>query len=190
MRRTVTLAIGLLGAAWLASACSRTGLLGEDESPAASPPPTPLACAPRAAALRIAREPSNLYFVLDRSGSMSEGISGSAGSKWDAVRAAAVDVVRALGSQARVGAAVFPAASGVCAAGEEVFPAVRGDPPIPGIVDGPVTAAFARAIDVPTSGYTPTAATLQAIRRPLASLPGRTSVVLATDGGPNCSDAG
>lgn len=193
MRCRVTTAIGLLIGVLTTSGgagCSRTGLPIEDDAP--SPiVQLPASCSSKALAMSLIEQPPNLYFVLDRSGSMSEALAGAAGaSKWDAVQAASVDLVRSLGAHVRVGATVFPAGSGVCDPGQEVFPAVRGDPVLPGTGDGPVTRSFAQSIAVPTSGYTPTAATLAALRTTLSSLPGRTSVVLATDGGPNCSTAG
>jgi len=58
-----------------------------------------------------------------------------------------------LGSQANVGAAIFPGRTideDPCVAGEEVFPAQPGDPIVNGTCgnDGPVTHAFSRAISL------------------------------------------
>lgn len=186
MRSRITLVFGLVAQV----SCSRTGLLVDEEPDAVAPVAQPTTCAPTALALHVEERPPNLYFALDRSGSMAETLAGGAMTKWGAVQAAAVDLVRRLGAHVRVGATVFPAASGSCDPGEEVFPTLRGDPSLPGAGDGPVTRAFAEAIAVPVSGYTPTAATLVKLRAPLASLGGSTSVVLATDGGPNCSTKG
>jgi len=145
--------------------------------------------------LEVTTDPPNLYFVIDRSGSMAEIVDGR--RKYDVVATAAVSLARALGSQANVGAAVFPGRAAdpadQCAPGGEVYPTGPGDPIRSGLCgsDGPVTRAFSRAISLPSgvtpSGGTPTAATLTALLPTLAALHGRTFVVLATDGGPNCN---
>lgn len=49
--------------------------------------------------------------------------------------------------------------------------------------------ALLSATSAPAAGGTPTAATLLALRPVLAKLPGKTFVILATDGGPNCNAA-
>src|SRR5260370_25018174 len=117
--------------------------------------------------------------------------------KCDGVATAAVALVRSLGSRAKVGAAVFPgplvSEDRPCVAGDEVYPATAGDPVRGGICgsDGPVTRAFSRAISLPSgvapTGSTPTSATLTALLPRLVALRGRTVVLLATDGGPNCN---
>jgi hypothetical protein len=145
--------------------------------------------------LEVTTDPPNLYFVIDRSGSMAEVVDGR--RKYDAVANAAVALARALGSQANVGAAVFPGhavdPADQCSPGAEVYPVGPGDPIRNGLCgnDGPVTRAFSRAISLPSgvtpSGGTPTAATLTALLPTLAALRGRTFVLLATDGGPNCN---
>ncbi len=140
---------------------------------------------------QVTPEPPNLYFVLDRSGSMLDTASPTTTTtKYSAVRKASIDVVLELGSLVNVGAAVFPGNpdASECSTGSEVFSTRRGD--VPGSFTGsygPVTAAFASAINVAPAGGTPTAATLRSLLSVLTPLPGRTSVVLATDGGPNCS---
>jgi hypothetical protein len=134
----------------------------------------------------------NLYFVIDRSGSMQEFVDGE--QKYAAVVTAATSLVRSLGPQANVGAAVFPGRTvdeqNPCAAGEEVFTTRPGDAlPTGSCGDGPVTRGFANAVS-PTGGAfgaTPTASTLTALLPLLDRLPGRTAVILATDGGPNCN---
>ena len=147
--------------------------------------------------LRATHDPPNLYFVIDRSGSMGEIVDGRV--KYDAVATASVALVRRLGSQVNVGAAVFPG-PGVnpdddCATGEEVLPTRPGDPLQTGTcsIDGEVTRAFSRSISIPSGttpiGGTPTAATLARLLPTLSALSGRTAVILATDGGPNCNPA-
>lgn len=142
-------------------------------------------------------DPPNLYFVIDRSGSMGELVDGR--EKYSAVAGAAVALVRSLGSKAKVGAAVFPGRhvsdSQQCVVGEEVFASTLGDTVLGTACDpdGPVTRAFSAAISLPNNappvGATPTAATLASLLPVLAALPGRTAVILATDGGPNCNGA-
>jgi len=122
----------------------------------------------------------NLYFVIDRSGSMGNMVEGR--QKYDAVAGAAVDLVRSLGSKVKVGAAVFPGphvdAMHLCEVGEEVFATTLGDAVRGGSCDpdGPVTRAFSSSISLPDnappSGATPTAATLNHILPGLAALPG------------------
>lgn len=133
-------------------------------------------------------EPPNLFFVLDRSGSMAEG-SGQPGlSRYDAVRVAVVHVARNLGDKANYGVAVFPGEPVVqgCETGTEIFKTRAGDPQ--GTTgNGPVTSAIAAATQLDPVGGTPTADTLVALLPTLQALSGKTAVVLATDGGPNCN---
>ncbi|MET0595020.1 MAG: vWA domain-containing protein [Polyangiaceae bacterium] len=147
--------------------------------------------------LNATADPPNVYFVLDRSGSMQEIVDGR--MKWDAVASASVALVRRLGSQVNVGAAVFPDPSMnpdlECAAGAEVFTTRPGDPLENRScnIDGDVTRAFSRSISLPSRavplGGTPTSSTLARLVPTLSALPGRTVVILATDGGPNCNAA-
>jgi hypothetical protein len=147
--------------------------------------------------LQATSDPPNIYFVIDRSGSMQEIVDGR--MKYDAVATASVALVRRLGAQVNVGAAVFPGPlvnpDDGCATGAEVFPTRPGDPLQTGAcsVDGEVTRAFSRSISLPSGtvpvGGTPTASTLARVLPTLSALSGRTVVILATDGGPNCNDA-
>jgi hypothetical protein len=123
---------------------------------------------------------------------MADGIAGPGSqSKYKALRGALVSLVRDLGSRVNVGAALFPATSfDTCAPGAEVLSTRAGDDPswkAKGM-DGPATTAFADATGVSPFGGTPTASTFQAIMSTLLSLSGRTYVVLATDGAPNCNE--
>ncbi|MEM1031524.1 MAG: vWA domain-containing protein [Myxococcota bacterium] len=130
----------------------------------------------------------NVYFVFDRSGSMvtPEGGPAPAFSRFNRLRDASVAVVEDLGPLINVGLALFPAggADG-CAAGGEVMPVTPGDKP----GASATLEAFASALDVVPDGGTPIAATLDGLRPRLAGLPGRTIVMLVTDGGPNCNAA-
>jgi hypothetical protein len=88
-----------------------------------------------------------------------------------------------------VGAAVFPDPStNNCAPGVEVIAPRPGDAPAG--TPGPAQAALLTALGrIPAAGGTPTAETLSSLLPRLRSLPGKTYVVLATDGGPNCNAA-
>jgi hypothetical protein len=135
----------------------------------------------------VAFDAPALYFVLDASGSMTESDGGDY-TRYEVLRAAVVDLVGRLGDRARVGAALFPhdaSDQDACRPGDEVFPVTLGDPP--GEQEGPTTESFASAIDIEPAGGTPTAITLEAVRRALVSIAGDRAVILATDGGPNCN---
>jgi hypothetical protein len=126
----------------------------------------------------------NIYFVLDRSGSMSEW------GKWTTVQQVIGSVMVSLGPRANFGAAVFPASydNTGCAPGNQVFSVRRGDSPAG--TPGPATDAMLATLrTIPAAGGTPTAATLNALQQPLFDLGGKIYVILATDGGPNCDAA-
>ncbi len=126
-------------------------------------------------------DPPNLYFVLDRSGSMAEG------NKWDRVRVVVAQILRGLGPRANFGATVFPGFERTaCALPKEVLPLSPGDPPG---IDGPTTETLLTATAGAPFGGTPTAEALRAVARGLGGVTGKTFVVLATDGGPNCNAA-
>jgi hypothetical protein len=127
-------------------------------------------------------DPPTMYFVLDTSGSMSED------NKWRSVQLVVGNLVTQLGPRARFGAATFPnqhVASTACAPGVEVFPPTAGDP-VAGTAGSTEQNLLTILGEIPASGGTPTAATLQGLTNRLTSLSGRTYVILATDGGPNC----
>ena len=122
----------------------------------------------------------NLYFVLDRSGSMSTD------NKWTTVRLVVSQVMKSLGPRANFGVAIFPSptSNDTCAAGGQVMNVRQGDAPAG--TQGPTTSTMISVTSVAPLGGTPTAATLDALVPTLQSLSGRTFVILATDGGPNC----
>jgi hypothetical protein len=145
-------------------------------------------------------DPPNLFFVLDRSASMKNPWSGGGGlSKWETVVRELPQLVTALGPRASYAAAVFPdPATDGCDPGTVVFP--RGGVPVlrgnaPAGVSGPTAAALTRTLGggplgvAPPSGGTPTAATLAALAPTIKAIRGKTYVILATDGGPNCNGA-
>ncbi len=126
--------------------------------------------------------PPNLYFVLDRSGSMAED------DKWGTIVTVLAKLVIGLGPRANIGAAVFPNPNDIepCGDGVEVAAPHQGDSPAG--VAGPWASALLGILDrIQANGGTPTAATLQALTPRVTSLPGKTYVILATDGGPNCN---
>lgn len=126
-------------------------------------------------------EPPNMYFVLDRSGSMLTD------DKWTKIKVVVANVVRALGRRINVGVTVYPAVSSGCATGAEVLSLRRGDAPQANDEDGPTTLALIQAMNVGAGGGTPTSATLVEVAKKLKSAKGKTFVVLATDGAPNCT---
>lgn len=142
--------------------------------------------------LREVDRPPNLYFVVDRSGSMGAPFEGSAYNRYKTALSSITDLLNQIGHRVRYGAAVFPstAAPESCAAGQQVFPTVRGDPvecATSGRV-GPVLRDLTlRLSDIGPDGATPTAATLESILPTLSELEGDTFVVLVTDGAPNCN---
>ena len=122
----------------------------------------------------------NIYFLLDRSGSMS------VDDKWTTVRTVVSNTIRALGPRVNVGATVFPGFSqAACDGPTEVMSLRPGDPP--GTANGPNVQTLLKATTTPPYGGTPTAAALTYVRQKLAGAQGKTYVVLATDGGPNCN---
>jgi hypothetical protein len=129
----------------------------------------------------------NIYFVLDKSGSMAE-LEGSE-SRYAIVRDAAKDFILGLGPLINIGAAVFPGGdveSDPCAAGEQVMEVTPGDPFDDG-KQGPTTISFLGATKGTPLGGTPVSATLEGLESQLGGLTGETIVMLLTDGGPNCN---
>jgi hypothetical protein len=97
-------------------------------------------------------------------------------------------MIESLGPLINFGAATFPepnSTTEACGVGAQVFPVSPGDPFGPSM--GPNTEGFEIATDVEPHGATPTAGTLSSLEPLLVKLAGRTVVILATDGGPNCN---
>jgi len=125
-------------------------------------------------------DPPNMYFVLDRSGSMQED------NKWGAVRVVVAQILRGLGPRANFGATLFPGSdTDQCSAPKEVLTISPGDPP--GADDGPTTKRLLSATLTPPGGGTPTAEALRSVFPIVKAAKGKTFVILATDGGPNCN---
>ncbi len=126
-------------------------------------------------------DPPNIYFVLDRSASMQED------RKWPTIVTVLGSLVVQLGPRANVGAAVFPDPHhNGCTPGIEVAPLQRGDAPA-GTAGPTATTLLTELGGLSANGGTPTAATLRALGPMIAALPGKTYVIFATDGGPNCN---
>jgi hypothetical protein len=130
--------------------------------------------------LTLLGDPPNMYFLLDRSGSMNDD------GKWTTIRTVIADVIQRLGPRARFGAAVFPDpnADDTCAPGVTVMNPMAGSAPAG--VPGATQETFTSATSFPAGGGTPTAATFTALGPSIAAFSGKTFVILATDGGPNC----
>ena len=127
-------------------------------------------------------DPPNIYFVLDRSGSMAEN------NKWGQVRQVVAQVLQALGPRANFGATVFPGfAQSACAPPKQILVISPGDPPGGGA--GPTTNALLKSTSGAPSGGTPTAQALRSVLPILGAAAGKSFVILATDGGPNCNSA-
>jgi von Willebrand factor type A domain len=119
----------------------------------------------------------NLYFVLDASGSMLED------SKWSNVRSVVATLIDRLGASARFGVTVFPEPlTTMCAVGTERMPLTLGD------AQGAAGRAFLLATALTPQGGTPTASTFQSLLPKFQNTFGVTTLILATDGGPNCGD--
>jgi hypothetical protein len=126
-------------------------------------------------------DPPNIYFVLDRSASMQ------IDSKWLTIVNVIGSLVVQLGPRANVGVAVFPDPHyNGCSTGIPVIALRRGDAPA-GTKGPTANAVLGELGGLMANGGTPTATTLEALAPMLASLPGKTYVILATDGGPNCN---
>lgn len=136
-------------------------------------------------------DPPNLYFVVDRSGSMAEPLPGSPYNKYEGARFALADVLRVIGHRVKYGVAVYPigdaGAIQGCGPGQEIFPTDLGDPPTG--EDGPKLKQLLTSLaNLIPDGGTPTSATIAALAPTIEALPGpNTVVVLATDGAPNCN---
>jgi hypothetical protein len=76
-------------------------------------------------------DPPNLYFVVDRSGSMLDPLPDNPRTKYENARIAISVMLRAIGHRVRYGAAVFPAPlnQDCCSPGAQIFPTTAGDPP-------------------------------------------------------------
>ena len=136
----------------------------------------------------------NLYFVLDTSGSMAGRIkNGQTTTLLDASRQAIFDLVAELGDSLNYGIATFPGELEPedfgCAMGEELLPPLSDqDYCASEQVQVQFNAQFKRELNLLTpKGGTPLSPTLRNLEAPLLELQGTTTVVLLTDGAPNCN---
>jgi hypothetical protein len=133
----------------------------------------------------------NLYFLLDRSGSMTESMPGLVlQDRFDAARIAIELVLRDVGHRVNFGASVFPADPSGCGPGHEVRATAPGDPVSYAVANenGPQLKSLAfDLLRITPSGVTPTAAALTDLHGKLTELPGKTHLFLLTDGAPNCN---
>jgi len=144
--------------------------------------------------IAIQEDRPNLYFILDASGSMGEDIAAdSKETKYHAAVSAIIKVLRAIGHRVSYGAALFPdPAADACVTGKEVFETQAGDPITCALSgrSGSVLTKLVSRLSPPNfapAGGTPLSATLSALVPTLTALRGKTAVILATDGAPNCN---
>lgn len=154
------------------------------------PPPPDIAFYCNNEVVPVQTNKPNVYFVLDGSGSMQDNFAGE--SKLLRAKFSIRDVLLEVGHRIRYGAAVFPdTGNSVCALGTQVFPTTEGDPQYchtGGNDYGPVLRRFLDSIGFRNAeGGTPTAESLAALAPTLRTLDAPTSVVLITDGAPNCN---
>ncbi len=132
----------------------------------------------------------NVYFILDRSNSMSRPANPAdptSPTKWQVVLSDVADLMIAVGSEAQFGAAEFPGSGDMsCSPGAEVMALTQGDG-LPATEPGSTASVFLNATTGGTLGGTPTADTFVALTPELTGFKGHTFVILATDGGPNCN---
>ena len=138
-------------------------------------------------------DPPNLSFIIDHSASMGDILEGSGLSKYENARIALSQVLRAVGHRVNYGAAIFPGLDGAtgCEAGDQLVEVGPGDPPSYAREGktGPILKDLLLRLQIAdVDGGTPVAASLDAMLPTLSELPGKTFVVLLTDGAPNCND--
>ena len=202
-----------LGLAGAVSGCERTErppLIADprpeprDDPPPIVPPddtPSPSTISPcGAATVTLDFVRPNLYFAIDASGSMTDGIprgdtiypAGTApANRYIALSRAIQALLSRVGHRVNYGATLFPSSRVDCDAGEEIHELAAGDDvsfAVSGEL-GPVLSSFMFAIARRTpGGGTPVAAALAGLPLRLAGAGPNTYVFLVTDGGPNCND--
>ncbi|HWP09111.1 MAG TPA: vWA domain-containing protein [Polyangiaceae bacterium] len=136
------------------------------------------------------QNPPNLYFLIDRSGSMQEVPDGSHYDKYHMARNVITDVLSAIGHRVRYGIAIYPESSedDVCSTSREVLEPTLGAPPsCTGQIDPELSHRLTVLGNYTPKGNTPTSAALSALVPELTELAGKTYLVLLTDGAPNCN---
>jgi len=178
---------------------------GVDLEPECEGPPSPdtsVLCGAQTVPV-IVQKPT-LYFVVDVSGSMEEPLAepdataeelARAPTKLEASQEALLTLTLEHGHRIHYGMATFPGpdtddvALLGCAAGREIFEVREGDPLLclnrPG---GDVQDAFTEQVEaLEPVGGTPLSPTLGELSETILALPRPASVVLLTDGAPNCN---
>ncbi len=163
-------------------------------------PSTYSPCGATAVGLEFQRP--NLYFVIDASGSMLEGIDpGQAPessstrpirNRYDALAESVQQVLERVGHRVRYGATLFPG-SDTCDPGREVLELAEGDTvsyALTGTTGPTLITMMLRIRGRTPGGGTPIASTLRELLPRLSEEPGETFVFLLTDGGPNCAPDG
>jgi hypothetical protein len=136
------------------------------------------------------RDPPNLYFLIDRSGSMRDFPEGSHYNKYHMARNVITDVLGAIGHRVRYGIAIYPDSSedSVCGSAQELLAPTLGAPPsCTGQIDPELSHRLTVLGNYLPAGNTPTSAALSALVPELSELDGKTYLVLLTDGAPNCN---
>jgi hypothetical protein len=139
--------------------------------------------------LRSTPTVSNVLVVLDRSSSMyrEAGFGVPGVDRWNPAVAAIRSVTASLDDRVQFGLMLFanpdaPAGMTLCGAGKvDVAPAPDTGPAIAAELTGDPNEL--------TGSWTPTAVSLAAARTALSGLPGRSYVLLVTDGAPNCNSS-
>jgi hypothetical protein len=142
--------------------------------------------------IQIQEDRPNLYFILDASGSMGDPISAQAAqTKYEASIAAITSVLKSIGHRVAYGAALFPRPSkDTCQPGMEILKTQPGDSvacTMAGIEGTVLTTLIRRLHAYSPAGGTPLSETLALLAPTLTALSGKTAVILATDGAPNCN---
>ena len=168
--------------------------LDPDNTPS---PSTVSSCGAATVALEFVRP--NLYFAIDASGSMLEGIPRGEGAsaeiipgdRYGSLALAIQTLLARVGHRVNYGATLFPAGDETCDAGDEILALTPGDTvsfAVSGEL-GPVLKALMYSINRRTPrGGTPVAAALRGVLDQLREAGSEESYVfLVTDGGPNCN---
>ncbi|MGC4093645.1 MAG: vWA domain-containing protein [Polyangiaceae bacterium] len=145
----------------------------------------------------------NMMLVIDRSGSMANGLDGTetgVPSKWDGLQQALAQALPTVQSDINFGMIAYPSTAAASAASGDLVKACEVDSGTAAVAV-PITTGAAAVASIssklkssPPAGGTPTAEALRAAYVYFTSGEGLTKagdkyVLLATDGGPNCNSA-
>ncbi len=192
--------------AWGGNASSLPGSSGGTEAEECEKPKqvdTSAACGEET--VRLTERKPSIYFVLDISASMSSLVLRGDETKIDAAKSALGAVAQEIGHRAKFGLTTFPGEEEPdlselgpnsplpligCSPGEEVFALQPGDPILclNQAPDGPVLGRFRRTLQrLKPRGGTPLSPTLLQLTPQVLGVESATSLVLVTDGAPNCN---